>query len=161
MREEAGRHFGCFMSVKEYSMIVGGITNTSPSSVQGVQDLLTKPRKDLQSIQKDLNSCDLPAAQKDFADFQKDISSLLNASPATPNGLQKAASDFKALQSDLDSGDLQASQKDFSTLLQDLQSAGARKHHKHHQPESSNAVMAAYAAFSKPGTSGTNLNATA
>jgi hypothetical protein len=139
------------MSAKENSMIVGGITNTSPSAAQ---DLLTKPRKDLQSIQADLNSGNLPGAQKDFADFQKDISGLLNALPSTPNGLQKAASDFKALQSDLDSGDLQASQKDFSTVLQDLQSAGGRKHH-------SNAVIAAYTAFGKPGTSGTNLNATA
>ncbi len=170
-------------------MTVSGVSNSLPSSGQELQGLFTKPKQDLQSLQKDLSSGDLAGAQKDFTDFQTDISSLLNPPPSAPQGLQQATADFQALQSDLGSSNLQDAQKDFASLLQDLQgAAGQHKHHHHHHPDANKtdgnsstsdpssagtstgtsgngldfrAVMAAYAAFSNTATTGTSLNATA
>jgi hypothetical protein len=161
-------------------MNVSNVTSAPPTSIQS---LFAKPKQDLQSLQSALGAGDLAGAQKDFADFKTDISSLLAPAQSTPSSLDQVSTDFKTLQADLNSGDLTDAQKDMSSITQALQGAnGHHKHHHHHPAASTDAasnpsdpttaaatpgngmdyraVMAAYAAFNTTGT-GAGINATA
>src|SRR5436190_6528 len=107
-------------------------TSAISSMSSPLQNLLIKPKQDLQSLQSDLNSGSLAAAQQDFAAFQQDALGLFQGANGPQVDSQK---DLQTLQDALSSGDLAGAQKAFAAFQNDLghNVAGHKRHHHHHQ----------------------------
>jgi DNA-binding FadR family transcriptional regulator len=87
-------------------------------------------RQDLKALTDALQSGDMAAAQKAFAQLLKDSPRLAQAVNETPteSGNPRAA-DFKALANALQSGDLSLAQQAMAQLLQNASRTG--RHHAH------------------------------
>ena len=103
------------------------------SSNPPLQTLYSQPKQDFLSLQQDLGSGNMAAAQKDFAAFQQDALNLLNTNANNaPTPASKLNTDLQALQTALNSGDVKGAQSAFASFQQDLQNAGgAHRHHGH------------------------------
>jgi DNA-binding FadR family transcriptional regulator len=101
-------------------------TNTllDPSAIAGSNS----HRQDLQTLADALQSGDMAAAQKAFAQLLKDSPRLAQAVNETPTASSNPrVADFQALANALKSGDLSSAQQAMAKLLQDVPRTG--KHH--------------------------------
>ena len=101
-------------------------TNTlvDPSTIAGSNS----HRKDLKTLADALQSGDMAAAQKAFAQLLKDSPRLAQAVNESPTeSSNPRAADFQALAKALNSGDLSSAQQAMAKLLQDAPRAG--RHH--------------------------------
>jgi DNA-binding FadR family transcriptional regulator len=122
-------------------------------------------RKDLKALTDALQSGDMAAAQKAFAQLLKDSPRLAQAVNETPTeSSNPRAADFQALAKALNSGDLSSAQQAMTQLLQNASRTG--RHHAHGMTGASGLLNTDDTASSDGGidvtsTIGTMLNAVA
>jgi hypothetical protein len=128
------------------------------------QNNLKKFRQDFQDLASALQSGDLSAAQKTFADLQQLLpnpSAGNQTSTGQPgNGQNPFAADFSALDQALKSGDLSKAQDAFAKMQQDMQSVKGHHHRHHHKASVDTQTIAPTTAALNDGSSGGSFNVT-
>jgi outer membrane protein assembly factor BamD (BamD/ComL family) len=110
--------------------------SAATQSAQNAQNGGDNPAKfqqiktEFQQLGQDLQSGNLPQAQKDYATITQDVPGL----SASQNANNPVVQAFHQLGQDLQAGNLQAAQGDYATVQQDAQqnAAQAHGHHRHH-----------------------------
>ncbi len=121
-------------------MAVSGVSSAVNPYLSTLQTDLNQRKANFQALGSALQSGDLTAAQKAFAEF---IQSLQKGSQGQAPGGQSSdpfSADLQTLGNALQSGDLASAQKAFAALQQDLQKVHGRHHHHHHKPSTTSST---------------------